>query len=34
MEKRHAIIIGINDYTDKPLSFCVNDANVIGVVEG
>lgn len=25
-EKRYAIVIGINDYTEGPLNFCVNDA--------
>ncbi|WP_214721961.1 caspase family protein [Exiguobacterium sp. s192] len=26
LEKRYAIVIGINDYTEAPLNFCVNDA--------
>lgn len=25
-EKRFAILVGINDYSDSPLSYCVNDA--------
>lgn len=28
-ETRYAIIIGINDYNEQPLSFCVNDASGI-----
>ncbi len=29
MERRFAIIIGINDYSQKPLDYCVKDANDI-----
>ncbi|WP_281216216.1 caspase family protein [Lysinibacillus capsici] len=29
MPERYAILIGINDYLDAPLSYCVNDANAI-----
>jgi hypothetical protein len=29
MERRFAIIIGINDYSKSSLNYCVNDANVI-----
>jgi hypothetical protein len=29
METRYAVIIGINDYDNQPLSFCVNDAHSI-----
>jgi hypothetical protein len=29
METRYAVIIGINDYDNQPLNFCVNDANSI-----
>lgn len=28
-ERRFAIVIGINDYDDKPLDFCVNDAESV-----
>jgi Caspase domain len=26
IDRRFAIVIGINDYTSKPLEYCVNDA--------
>jgi hypothetical protein len=29
METRYAILIGINDYDNQPLNFCVNDARSI-----
>ncbi|PJO42905.1 caspase family protein [Lysinibacillus xylanilyticus] len=29
MPERYAILIGINDYSDKPLNYCVNDANEV-----
>lgn len=29
MERRFAIVIGINDYSSSPLNYCVNDAKVI-----
>jgi hypothetical protein len=29
METRYAVIIGINDYDNQPLNFCVNDANSV-----
>jgi len=29
MEKRYAIIIGINDYSNVPLDYCVNDAKEV-----
>ncbi|WP_391115883.1 caspase family protein [Psychrobacillus sp. L3] len=29
MSERYGILIGINDYSDAPLSYCVNDANEI-----
>ena len=28
-ETRYAIIIGINDYSNNPLAYCVNDADSI-----
>jgi hypothetical protein len=32
MDRRFAIVIGINDYVLKPLDFCVNDANSIAEI--
>ncbi|PBQ34040.1 hypothetical protein CNR22_20405 [Sphingobacteriaceae bacterium] len=32
LDRRFAIIIGINDYDDRPLKFCVNDANAVSSV--
>jgi|GEM_PF-6720863 len=32
IERRFAIIIGINDYAEKPLDCCVNDAKAVAVV--
>ncbi len=32
MDRRFAIVIGINDYDIKPLDFCVNDANSIAEI--
>ncbi len=32
MDRRFAIVIGINDYDIKPLNFCVNDANSIAEI--
>ena len=29
IDRRFAIIIGINDYDNSPLNYCVNDANAV-----
>jgi hypothetical protein len=34
METRYAVIIGINDYDNQPLNFCVNDSNSIKEITG